>query len=735
MSGANVVDTTKPSLRVEEPVEVARAYTGKEYKLFKAEAFDLVDGSLDYEIRLLNPGVSLNNYTENDYEVVTEDSFVTTQEGTYILIYLATDKAGNTTQRFFRIESAHNWYPLSVSVEPFSNAIEGAESTMELGMDIFVPEYTVSGGSGCYTVEEKVYYLVDNTEVEVFEKNINIKKAGSYKLCIYVTDYCGNTTIENVYFDVVSNGLPVIKDTLNMNKIFYNKIPVELPTVEVYDYNTYVGIIARADLKVEAVGENNSKTTIYDSTKDGERIAFYPDKDIYGDEVKLRYIYKCAQDSFSDIDKCLVQEYLIPIAEKPTDLIEYFYSDEDILIKGNTAEEYATQSRYLSFTAKNGIEGSTFGYVNPVAAEFASVQLQFDYEGQKFTDFVIRFIDAFNADIGFEVKLYKYGGSTYVNKCYLSHSGTSYVMSGGFEPEDGNYGTAGKTAIAVSYSNGQIFDYGGTKICDVGLGIDGQEFKGFPSGAVKMQFEFLNSKAGASVKINKIADQNMMLFYKKISGVYVKSEFKDNLKPIIVIDTESKKNYTLGEIVSVPSAAAFDTICSGIFVDGKADVLRIMVEVRNPDRSKVVIDKCVWNENLKFSIEEYGNYLITYYVVDNDGRTSTDSLSVGVLDDVSPTITLSNETSLIGIVGNEINLPTMIVLDNYSPLFLLESYVFVITPKGLYVPVKLAISEKQYVYASYTPEYAGEYKVIYYAIDNDGNSTTRTYKFTVKEGN
>lgn len=728
MNGETIADTQAPSFHIERPTDVPKAYVGKPYRLFDAKVFDVIDGELDHQIRLFEPGKYKVNYTDADYTLITDGAFVPTKVGKYSIVYYAKDAAGNETENLINVQSAHEWEKLDVVVDSFVGTVNGTDNVFAVGNQIAVPKYTVVGGSGAYTTSVKAYSLLDNEEIAVENGYASVNKAGNYKFTITAVDYCGNSVVKSVYFDIQSSRLPIVRDTLNMFKAFYDGSPVELPTIYAYDYNSYPGIAVSADLKVVAVGANNVKKEVFDSASGDDRIAFLPQKSVYGDSVTVQYVYKCRKGDYNVAEDCLVKEYNVPIYDSPKYLKDYFYAQSGVEIGGNTAQEYKQVQRYVSFRSSDGVANS-FGFVNPIAADSAYVEMSFPAKGQNFSGFTIRFSDAKNADIGFEVSIYKIAG-TYTNKSLLKYGGRDYKIIGGFDLESGNYGSEGKSPIAISYKNGKLYDYGGLAVCEISTGFNGEAFNGFPSGAVRMEFSFNKVQEGAQVNLSKIADQNLYLKYKNDKL----ETFEDQIKPIINVET-STSEHQLGETVIVPFAHAYDTITSGkINANGDAEVIDVMVEVRSP-KNDVVLEKQALVEGLTFVLETYGEYRIVYTASDNKNFTATQALAVGAKDETAPILTLNGSDVLTGRVNVEMYLTSVVALDNVTPYAYIELSCTVVKPNGQIVDVaRVETEEAGYsVWFSYTPDQAGRYTIVYLASDEAGNMAMKVLTLVVSE--
>ncbi|MBO4594574.1 MAG: hypothetical protein J5697_02600, partial [Clostridia bacterium] len=119
---------------------------------------------------------------------------------------------------------------------------------------------------------------------------------------------------------------------------------------------------------------------------------------------------------------------------------------------------------------------------------------------------------------------------------------------------------------------------------------------------------------------------------------------------------------------------------------------------------------------------EYGNYTVKYAAKDCFGKTRNQSFFIKVVDHVPPVIEFTGSYVKSGTAGQEITVAGVSVTELESDPSKVEYYVFV-AHNGIY---RLVEDGK------FTPTEAGEYKVICYAVDANGNYSENTYVVNVK---
>lgn len=690
LNADEIVDEKAPDLLVLTPSELPKAIPNKEYKFFDYVVTDDLSGECTTTIYVKEPnGQQFYKWQGN--------SFTPNKEGTYTIRYEAVDKFGNKVHQDFSIISS--W-----SVEKMTIKYEELEDTSYLlGKQVFVPNYTISGGTGNIQSGYTVYRIIDGTEIDVDEKGGFIPNVvGEYEIRYYATDYVGDKVEKSLIISVYSNHTPAINGTLNISPTFLNKQTVQLPTVQAMDYDSVVGVKQEAKLKITVSSrvENNN----YSETLGQDRV-FTPDISKFGKDITISYKYYCdgyESTGWTESYNCTIKE-----ANYAWDYFDY--ADDSYDVAYNNYKQFVDNSRFIRFSLKKSQSEAAVSFINPL--KDSTVMMNFEVENgyQNFDALRFTFTDKNNADIGFFVDVKKH--DTDKARSVLDYNGETFEFDGAFNGSDNSV----IKALSLGYSNGYIVDELGTQICKIRYNFDDSAFTGFPSEYCKMSLSFVNAvvteNSGAGITIKKISNQT---FYASYDANGTMTTFKDVVRPLVVYDYDPSIQYTIGDKFPVPMAYAADVL---------SDYMQVEVSITDPSFNKIV-SRQVISEDLYFTIEKYGNYIIEYFTKDSSGQTSMSSaIFVSIEDKIAPTVTISNKTTIEGQVGKTITLPKVVALDNYSE----EVTLICIVENDRRIRKVIDISE------GFTAEKAGVYKIIFYAVDENFNTSFDSIQIIVKE--
>lgn len=722
LAGGALVDTEDPSILITPPETIPMAAVNKPYELFSANAYDLIDGNLDYTISIAEPESEV--FTEQ-----TTTSFIPNKEGIYTLRYETADKSGHNTYEDFHVNVYERLALLDIEI----NEMEKTE--FNLGEIVKIPDYIVKGGSGVNTSSIRVVSLDTGKEIAITNGTVVASVTGKVKIEYTAEDYLKDKATKATFFTVESEDLPVLNATINAPVKLFDSMPTQLPMVNALDYDTYKGVEINADCRVIACGTGNKSSVenvIYDSKESKGAFNFMPDKDIYGDSIILKYQYKCVKLSEYTAGNYLEKVFEVDIKDKPTYLTEFFAYNAT-----NFSVEHRAEGGIVIENTNNGFvtdKDKIFTFANILGAEDSLISFNFPFAGQKFNGFKIRFYDSNDKNVGFEILLRKPSG-VYDNTTTVKYNGRDYVMAGGFELEGADYGEIGKTPQYIKFSNNALYDYKDTKICDITNNINGTPFTGFPSQKMRVEFEFVDAEEGACVQLMKLnnqvldgnfsTDRDGNILYNQ-DGTPILNAFGDMVKPLISCNYPLNQKYEIGQRVSVPMAYASDEITSATFTDGKLSSFVIYVSIRKPLGGTVEgFNNVLLKEGMSFEIQEYGNYTITYTARDYKGLKGEKSINIIVEDTDSPIISLSSYKELKGKVNKDIQLTKFTVQDNATASDALITHIYLVNPNGI-----MDIVDKQTLKVNVTK--AGEYKVIYYARDAYDNETIEILKLKVE---
>lgn len=224
---------------------------------------------------------------------------------------------------------------------------------------------------------------------------------------------------------------------------------------------------------------------------------------------------------------------------------------------------------------------------------------------------------------------------------------------------------------------------------------DGTQYNGFESHKLLM-----------SLKID--AYSGFMIETRSINGQVLSDRTSDSVRPVIQVYNMPSGLYSLGTTVALGDMVATDVI-SPVIRDESVTVIL-------PDGT-VLFDKAPV-DNYEITLSQVGSYLIRYMASDATGRQQTYEISLLVVDEIRPTIELESASTTVEI-GTEVRLAGYRVSDNDTPQEALNVSVFIRSPR---FDMTLADASMKF-----TPTIKGEYTIVYYVTDQNGNSASAQY--------
>lgn len=235
--------------------------------------------------------------------------------------------------------------------------------------------------------------------------------------------------------------------------------------------------------------------------------------------------------------------------------------------------------------------------------------------------------------------------------------------------------------------------------------LQGLPFEGFASGKTYLSVSIEEATGQAEMVINSISGHNF-------SNIGI-----DGIAPQIFVLGNVGGTYSVDENILLPKAVAMDVI------SGLADVL-VSVKFNGnyvSDVDGVFIKNVPADKEYVVRFSEYGTYQVTYSAKDSQGIPAMYRRNIIIVDEVAPTVEINGNMSSSYKVGDTVDIPKMNATDNTCEP---KTYVYVITPNG----------KCEYVSDfRYSPKAAGEYTIVYNAIDDDGNLTMVKRYFTVSK--
>lgn len=459
---------------------------------------------------------------------------------------------------------------------------------------------------------------------------------------------------------------------------------VSVPKAMIWGFTYSLDSIAAVETIDHVVKDVETEILINNEPCDGSFIAS-------GTEMVIKY---CA-NGFSGVT---IETYHVPVintasAEYVLDQSKYFYGDF-----------VATMNQHdvtLSFED----DGSTL-FINKLDSSNFAIDMEYVEGKDKFSNIGIKFTDIKDASktVTMDIDL--------VNE-KLSLPGfknISYAISKTYHQ------------ISMSYNDitKQLFDTSGNNVASLVEFDSGQEFTGFDNG-LYLEISVSGVTASSLLKVTKI--NNQVLGYKEGSG--------DEGRPTIRLNGTLIGSQYIGDEFVYPSYDVYDVF---------SEIESSEVTITRPVGAMLRGD----NEHpIKFTIEAFGRYGVTYQASDTVGNTARINSAVFVYDDIAPILNVSPLEKTQYKLGDAVKIPGYTASDD-SGSYSVD--VILITPKnetrilthdenGV---VTYALTNRDYYNSSFIvdetsfrPEIKGRYHLRFVAYDEEFNKTVVEYTFYV----
>lgn len=611
---------------------------GKEYKLFDAAAYDVVDGKLD---------VSRSAYYRTASGTLVRcggDRFIPDTAGTYVLRFSATNARGKNVVREFDVEvRGTTQSPTLLFETPLPTELYTGEC-------LETDKVTVTGASGTATVS--CIATLDGQAVEG-QSPFRFTRAGTYRIVYTITDYIDSYT-ETYTVEVVDKTVPVYAE-INMpaavlgGRIF--EFPVPDATVydngNLYTANTHIFVKKGAD-GVESEVDGKFDVGAYTGT-------LYIRYEIYADE----------RPEIKSVENFTVE------AVKPARLQNYWLTDGLTCTEGNSYLQYATAA-----------DGATMTFIPSVRVGVYSLRFVSVAGQSNFTSVNVYLSDSVDKTQAVEISFRKVdqGAAMYVNGVYAKSVRATF--SGSLAP------------FYVELRGNDLYDYDGGYLTTVTAYRNGAAFNGFSSDKIYTTLTFGGVTGVSAIRLERVGNQS---FYK--ASV-------DDVRPTIVFDGAFDYVLKKGETVTVPAAYAADILSGDCTVQ-----LTVM-------RNGQTLYAAPHKDPYTFTLEEAGEYILTFTATDNDDNTAQTRLIIIADAEEAVAIALGAHAST-GTVGNSVKIAEAVVTaENGYTL-----YTFVVDPTGTMTLIKDN---------AFTPKQAGRYIVRYVVETETGYLAVKEYRVEVQ---
>lgn len=385
-----------------------------------------------------------------------------------------------------------------------------------------------------------------------------------------------------------------------------------------------------------------------------------------GDSVKVIYVignYELVKDV----------EVINVGKQDSLDLGKYFIGDAVVLATDNGI-------------SISGSDDSSIAFIKEVLA------LDFQIKLNMVNGNNVNSISIYLTDTEYKNQSVKFTFEKYADKSiFLINDKKLYELS-----ENGFTSNSQSNELTLSFDGSYVNPFGNVYLA-INNYLNNEDFKGFSSN--KVYVDIVTSSKG-----------EYEYFIKNLCGQPLNTTNKDRIKPLIVINGKYGGEYNIDEVVLLNPAIALDVLDPNI---------NFSLSVINPNGGYVLdvngleLNGVDPNKLYEFKTEDYGYYNIIYTASDfNNKQDKTFSYSIICEDKIKPNVIFK--------VNDEVKINEKVIIkdlkysDNYSEKDSLMVYAYIVLPNG----ENVLMSEGYY---SFTPKYAGIYKVVVYVYDEAFN--------------
>ena len=694
-----------------------------------------------------------------DGKVQSVTSVMLTTSGEYTLIYYATvDGKTISAEKIFTVEAEVEWDGLSPVV-----TIEGgfAKETMArsaLNEKVTIPAATATDENLVGGVETYVYYNYGTTQqvqIGVMDNAFTPTVAGEYTIVYIARDAYGNVTqVERSVLVSAVTGNKAVTLTVGASEKAVAGTTVKVPAV------TLGGLYEDASaLKTYVQFGDEERVELKENEFFAEHVGEYTVTYVYVTPLQT-YTATVALNVISE-NKIIFEDYATP-----TYFIKDAYYTLDEVYATSYSEQDPVRSVAKAFIKQDNGAWSAIDYEKFLVTASNSVQFKFETMGEALETEVFEVVDV---NFGGELKMQEYFVGevdklttidgiiitvpqakdktevAFVNVVSLSSFNFEFNVPVSTDTE--TYGKISTLTIRLTdyYDREksvelQYINEGGMST----LSLDGaravtlsRNFMGTKNNLYfdvttslfydstsgvswAWENEFTSDKVLLSVVLEK-TEANARIAVKKVGEQTFNDGVSDKSKPTVYIENIQQGSWLLNDEVLLQQAAITDVMSPYL----KENVI---FSVKMPDGSYApatdgtnLNGNCDVARDYTLKLTQYGTYKVSYTYTDQNGRSENISYSIFVYDRRPPVITLDEryDGEVVKVkAGETVDIDSYSVSDGETPTEELVSYVSVFNPTGTYMPGAIT---------SFTTNYTGTYRVVYYCMDGDGNYTTVSY--------
>lgn len=607
--------------------ELPSAVVGKEYALFGASAYDLLDGARE---------VRTSVYYRYDSEApvllsLSDGKFTPFRAGIYSAVYTASDLSGNEAVVTLAIEAKVS-DGLSVSVtDPVTRGKTGVKAVLFDAEDV---AYSGASGRTSYTLSVVCDATGEEIEVDSSENSFTPLRDGSYTVTVTAKDYSSIGTY-TFTFTAERNTMPQIKSEAVLPAYFVKGAQYDLPALYGFDYSSGQAVETRATVCVLENGVEKQLTGKFIPSAAGTA------RVIYRIDVNGEIAEKC---------------YDVPVVDVGFDS-KYLYMERYFQTVTGTVNASA-YSDYLSYTCT---DDASVVWIN--ALQTRNFTFNFKVDGTKNN---VGAISLYLTDIAHPSKQLKFSYVNFNGFAFFkvndeAGSGTRLTanFTGGTDFFNLTLNSVAKTAQASESARTEITTF-----------LDGSEFTGFTNNTAYLTVAFEKVTGECAVNMYSLNRQNL------------NNAESDTTAPLLVVDALTG-NRTPGEVLTFERATAADVLDPYVS-------LAFTIETSDGSYAKAT-DGTVMDgtedafRDYEVVFDRIGEYTVRYVATDTSGYTRNYVYVITVVDNTAPEVTLRDHKTT-GKVGKSVAVAALNVKDNLTETPSQVCYVRGLN--GAYTPVE-----------------------------------------------
>ncbi len=437
-------------------------------------------------------------------------------------------------------------------------------------------------------------------EVLDVKDTLQLTELGDYKVVYKVTDYLQNVQYGVVTVHSVATEKPSFIETPIFDKVLIKGFTYALPQPFVVE--TVNGKVVDVACKAYVNGVL-------------ARDSFKAD----GESVEIKYVAQGASGTTEWTKTIPVED-----TESGKYQSKYFYKE------GNVAVTDEKDYLQMSFAEDCAVE-----FVKDLYSKGFTCTFTYEEGAVHFTSMAIVLTDAVNRNLSVTFRF-----------MYAQEENAWFMQLNG-KGEKIDY-TISKNILSFTRSEDGwgILDTSGENIAQIETYDNGEKFEGF-SNTVYLRIAFGGVESESSIYLTYLCNQ--LMGYKK-SNI---DKASDEIKPVILLDEEFQIRQKLGGEARIPTATACDVL---------GQIREFTIKVEKLDGT--VLASGPATQPITLTLNEAGNYLVSYYAKDTNGNHTTISYMMLVNDETAPKLNVKNSLKEEYKVGAKVEIPTYSAADN-----------------------------------------------------------------------